>query len=116
MSPCSQGISQLLQKEYTIDSLNKDDFYHVDIIRTKLTRNIAVTFEEVREELILALNDLIPTDEDGKWQTRWGKISLIENAEWVKFPIIETIQRVVCRATNRVFVGIPLCLRSLWIV
>jgi len=47
--------------------LNKDDNYHLDIIRTKLTRNIAVIFEEVREELILALKDLIPTDEDSKW-------------------------------------------------
>ena len=46
--------------------LNKDDNYHLDIIRTKLTRNIAVIFEEVREELILALKDLIPTDEDSK--------------------------------------------------
>jgi hypothetical protein len=50
-----------------MDMLNKTDRYHVDIIRTKLTRNIAVTFEEVREELIHALNDLIPTDEDSKW-------------------------------------------------
>ena len=47
--------------------LNKDDIYHVDIIRTKLTRNIAVIFKEVREELIHALKDLIPTDEDSKW-------------------------------------------------
>jgi len=47
--------------------LNKDDIYHVDIIRTKLTRNIAVTFKEVREEFIHALKDLIPTDEDSKW-------------------------------------------------
>jgi len=47
--------------------LNKDDNYHVDIIRTKLTRNIAVILKEVREELILALKDLTPTDEDSKW-------------------------------------------------
>jgi len=44
-----------------------DDNYHMDVIRTKLTRNIAVIFKEVREELILALKDLIPTDEDSKW-------------------------------------------------
>jgi hypothetical protein len=31
------------------------------------------------------------------------------NAEWVKVPILETIQRVICRATNRIFVGAPLC-------
>jgi len=63
----SRGISQFLQTDYTLDMLNKDDIYHVDIIRTRLTRNIAVTFKEVREEFIHALKDLIPTDEDSKW-------------------------------------------------
>ena len=43
------------------------DSYHVDVIRSKLTRNMAVTFNEVREELILAMDDLIPTREDSTW-------------------------------------------------
>lgn len=47
--------------------MNKDDQYHVDIIRSKLTRNIAVTFKEAREEFIHALEDLIPTGEDSTW-------------------------------------------------
>ena len=46
-----------------------DDLFHVDIIRSKLTRNIAVTFKEVREELIMGMDDLIPTGEDSKWQS-----------------------------------------------
>ena len=29
--------------------------------------------------------------------------------EWVKVPVIETIQRVVCENMNYVFVGSPLC-------
>jgi hypothetical protein len=49
--------------DYTLDMLHKDDRYHVGVIRTRLTRNIAVTFKEVREEVIHALKDLIPTDE-----------------------------------------------------
>ena len=49
--------------DYTLDMLHKDDRYHVGVIRTRLTRNIAATFKEVREEVIHALNDLIPTDE-----------------------------------------------------
>ena len=31
------------------------------------------------------------------------------NAGWVKVPVMETIQRVVCATTNRVLVGAPLC-------
>jgi hypothetical protein len=39
--------------------------YHVDIIRTKLTRNLAVTFKEVRDELIRALDASVPVRGDG---------------------------------------------------
>ncbi|KAF8491192.1 cytochrome P450 [Russula emetica] len=76
-----------------LDLLNMNDEYHTDIIRSKLTRNIAATFNEVREELIMAMDDFVPTHED----------------KWVKVPILESLQRVICRATNRIFVGVPLC-------
>ncbi|KAH9975527.1 cytochrome P450 [Lactifluus volemus] len=82
-----------LQSEYTFKLLNLDDEYHVDVVRSKLTRNITATFGEVREELVLAFDDLIQTRDD----------------EWIKIPIVETIQRVICAVSNRVFVGAPLC-------
>ncbi len=37
------------------------------------------------------------------------RLFLTKHAEWVKVPILDTLQRVVCRATNRIFVGAPLC-------
>jgi len=45
--------------------LNSEDTYETDLIRSKLTRNIAVTFEQVRDEVIKALGELIPDDGDG---------------------------------------------------
>jgi hypothetical protein len=42
-----------------------NDSYHNDVIRTKLTRNIATTFKEVREEVVMAMNDFIPMRGDG---------------------------------------------------
>ncbi|KAF8467570.1 cytochrome P450 [Russula ochroleuca] len=84
---------EFIQPEYTLDLLNINDQFHTDIIRSKLTRNIAVTFKEVREELIMAMDDFMP----------------MSGNEWVKVPILETLQRVICRATNRIFVGAPLC-------
>ncbi|KAH9992044.1 cytochrome P450 [Russula vinacea] len=82
-----------LQSEYTLDILNPKDRYTADVIRSKLTRDVANTFKEVNEELVMTLDDLIPARED----------------KWVKVPILETLQQVVCRTTNRVFVGVPLC-------
>jgi hypothetical protein len=64
---CSRGLSQVLQPEYTLELPNDDDFYHSDVIRSKLIRNISATFGDVHEELIHALEDLIPTAEDSTW-------------------------------------------------
>ncbi|KAI0002407.1 cytochrome P450 [Russula compacta] len=85
-------VEPVIEPEYTMNLLNLLDDYHSDVIRSKLTRNIAVTFKEVRDELVHTLDDSIPR-EDG----------------WVKVPVLETFQRVICGATNRIFVGVPLC-------
>jgi hypothetical protein len=61
-------IVQFVQAEYTMDLLDDNDEYHTDIVRSQLTRNIANTFKDVREELIMGMDDLIPTHEDSAWQ------------------------------------------------
>jgi len=85
---------EFLKPEYTLDFLNMSDSLQTDIIRSKLTWNIAVTFKEVREELIMAMDDFIP---------------MSGGESWVKVPIQETLERVICRATNRILVGVALC-------
>ena len=37
------------------------------------------------------------------------RLCLKLHAEWVKVSILDTLERVTCRATNRVFVGVALC-------
>ncbi|KAH8980713.1 cytochrome P450 [Lactarius hatsudake] len=71
---------QFLQTDYTLDFLNKQDYFHIHVILSKLTRITSTTFEDIYEELVLALDDNIPT----------GK-------EWVDVPALEAIQRVICR-------------------
>ena len=62
-------IIQTLQTKHTLDLLDDSDSYGVDVIRSHLTRNIANTFKEVREELIMAMDDLIPARrEDSTWR------------------------------------------------
>ncbi|KAI9465950.1 cytochrome P450, partial [Lactarius psammicola] len=82
-----------IQPEYTLNLLDLDHEYLAGTIRSKLTRNIAVTFKEVHEELIISLDGSIPMQGD----------------DWVKVPVVETMQRVICATTNRVFVGSSLC-------
>ena len=51
--------------DHTLRMLNNEDMYQNDVLRTKLTRNIAATFHDVEDELIEALSELIPTGTDG---------------------------------------------------
>jgi len=89
----SEAFKETLQTEYTLETLNHKDEYTTDVIRSKLTRNLANTFKDLHEELIMAVDDLIPETEH----------------KWVKVPLLDTVQSVVCRATNRILVGVPLC-------
>ena len=45
-----------------------NDDYQTDVIRSKLTRNIANTFKEVRDELLTSFDASIPVYGDGAWQ------------------------------------------------
>ncbi|KAH9000281.1 cytochrome P450 [Lactarius akahatsu] len=82
-----------VELKYTLGLLETDSGYHKDVIRSKLTRNIEVTFKDVRDELIRTLDASIPVHGD----------------DWVKVPVLETVQRVVSATSNRIFVGSPLC-------
>ncbi len=58
----------------------------------------------------MAMDDLVPIHEDSTWQSyKQRGYSLDSPAEWIKVPIRGTIERVICRTTNRIFVGAPLC-------
>ena len=61
------AFSKKKKKKKKINLLNLNDTFHTDVIRSKLIRNIAVTFKEVREELIMAMDDFIPMSGNGKW-------------------------------------------------
>jgi hypothetical protein len=86
-------LTELFQLEYTIGLLDLDSTYHADVIRANLTRNLAVTFKGVHDELVRSLDASIPMHGD----------------DWVKVPVVETMRRVICTITSRVFVGTPLC-------
>ncbi|KAI9509456.1 cytochrome P450 [Russula earlei] len=85
-------LAEIIQTKYTLEYLNMQDTYHRAVLRSKLSRNTAVLFDQVHDELVCALRDFIPISE-----------------EWVKLSIIPIVQRLVCRISNRVFVGAPLC-------
>jgi hypothetical protein len=104
-----RNTCQLLQVAYTFNFLEERDYYHTGVIRSKLIRHIAAIYQDVDDETLLALKDSIPTVGEGMWQACGNLSELMENVEWVKLPMVQTMQRVISRITSRVFVGPTLC-------
>jgi len=104
------ATNELVQTVYTLDFLDKHSYSHSDVVRSKLTRDIPGIFEDIYDELVLAVDDSIPATGEG-YVTGWGEESptFTKNIGWVKVPLVQTLQQVVCRISNRVFVGTPLC-------
>ncbi|KAK0484465.1 cytochrome P450 [Armillaria novae-zelandiae] len=86
------SIAMSEDMDYTFGRSNRLDPYHLDVVRGALTRNIATCFADVQDEIKAAFKDNVPITED-----------------WVEIPAYETILQIVCRASNRMFVGLPLC-------
>jgi hypothetical protein len=58
-------LRQFFQADYTFGMLNRGDMYHTHVIRSRLTRNIAAIFDQVRDEAVGACAELIPVAGDG---------------------------------------------------
>ncbi|KAJ3011693.1 hypothetical protein NUW54_g2086 [Trametes sanguinea] len=89
----AEGVEDSMQIRYTFGPETDADPYHVDIIKEKLTRSVPAILPDVVDELTLAVPEHIPAKSD----------------EWLEVAIMPTMQQIIARASNRVFVGAPLC-------
>ncbi|VDB84351.1 unnamed protein product [Peniophora sp. CBMAI 1063] len=91
------AVMEILQLEYTLGTDSVDVPYHVDVVRNALTRNLNARFDDIWDEIQMAFGEEISAGED-----------------WKTLPAVETIQRIVSRVSNRLFVGLPLCRNGQW--
>ncbi|KAK0448923.1 cytochrome P450 [Desarmillaria tabescens] len=103
------ATSDLLQMDYTMGSSVAADPYHIDIVRNALTRNIAVCFADVTDEIQAAFNDNIQTTEGTNFNCLFRLHAYQVTVDWINVPVHDKILQIVCRASNRMFVGLPLC-------
>lgn len=87
-----EANAELLSIDLTLGPEIHYNPYHIPIIRSALTRNLGAVFPDVREELQLAFEEAIPPTDD-----------------WIKVPASDALREIVCRTSNRIFVGLPLC-------
>ncbi|KAJ3514884.1 hypothetical protein NLJ89_g2107 [Agrocybe chaxingu] len=91
--PACSYPSKLVQLDYMIGRPIRIDPYHVAVVRTTLTRNIGIRFLDILDEIITAFSEVIPAGE----------------GEWASIPVLEAAVKIICRSSNRLFVGLPLC-------
>ncbi|KAF9231271.1 cytochrome P450 [Melanogaster broomeanus] len=73
--------------------------YHNSVLRSDLARNLASLYPDIRDEVVTALEEILD----------------LKNNEWKSVPAAQTIENVISRTTNRIFVGLPLCRNPDWV-
>ena len=89
--------------------------YHVPVIRHALTRNTSAWFPDLRDELVVAFDDVLSLEKNGDpFLLSWWLVSDILS-DWKTFRDTRKLAlQIICRASNRVFVGLPLCRFYAW--
>ncbi|KAH9837367.1 cytochrome P450 [Rhodofomes roseus] len=87
------AVEEMVHTNWTIQPDISRYPVHVTAIKEKLTRNLAVVTPAIVNEVQLAMDELIPATEK----------------EWLPVTGFQTMMKIVARASNRIFVGEPLC-------
>ncbi|KAK1222585.1 hypothetical protein PQX77_014558 [Marasmius sp. AFHP31] len=88
----SVTVEDFLKMKYTISPQFMTNPYHIQVVQGALNQNMGARLDDVGEELITAFDRLFPITDD-----------------WTEFPLHRNILQVIVRASNRLFVGLPLC-------
>ncbi|KAF8325934.1 cytochrome P450, partial [Amanita rubescens] len=87
------AAAEMIHTDLLLGRETHEDTSHIDVVRSHLTRNIAARFSDVQDEIAAAFPEYIPT----------------KGNEWTTVTARKTILGIVCRAVNRMLVGLPLC-------
>lgn len=82
----------LLQMEHILGRHAHVAEFQIDVVRKQLTRAFAGRFSEIQDEISQSCEEYLPTGH-----------------EWQSLKALPTLIHIVCRTTNRLFVGLPLC-------
>ncbi|TFK19403.1 cytochrome P450 [Coprinopsis marcescibilis] len=84
---------ELLQAKYTITESGFSNTYHVPIVKNQLKKATPELVPTVHEELAQSFDEYITAT----------------TQDWVEVDATDVSAKVICRASNRVFVGLALC-------
>nr|GAT45049.1 predicted protein [Mycena chlorophos] len=88
-----EGVEETIQSRITMGAELQENPFHLNAVRTSLTRNLHTCFPDVRDEIVCAFNDVLD----------------VQGSDWKAVYVIPTMMNIVARISNRLFVGLPLC-------
>ena len=101
---------QEFQIDYTMNPRIHQNPYHAQVTRSQLTRNVGTLYPELRNEITTAFDDIIDLKGNGEpVPIHILFIWTMERPEWKSVPALGSMQIIISRVTNRLFVGLPLC-------
>jgi hypothetical protein len=90
----AQAQRNILMLRYVLlDPAMAENPIHEVVIRRHMTRSLGSLVSEIEEELAVAVTQY------------WGH----DTESWTDVKVFSTMTKVVARASNRIFVGLPLC-------
>ncbi|KAF7352018.1 Cytochrome P450 [Mycena venus] len=87
------SFGAIFAAKYTLGPAFVTNDYHVKVIQSSMTRSLTARFADIKDEVSAAFQDEV----------------ILSGEEWTAVPALKTILRVISRASNRLFVGLPLC-------
>ncbi|KAI6042748.1 cytochrome P450 [Pisolithus marmoratus] len=94
-----EAANDFVKTDYLIGPETSSLPHRISAAQRYLTRNLSLYYPSIKDEVHTAFEEMI---------------DLKDNA-WRSVPAVETVQKIVCRASNKVFVGLPLCRDPDWI-
>ncbi|KAJ3570466.1 hypothetical protein NP233_g4384 [Leucocoprinus birnbaumii] len=85
----SAVIEHAAQLDYTISPKLRADYFHINVVRGPMTRNIGARFPELLDEIDKALGDVMGST----------------NKDWVSITCYSSVAHIVSRLSARFFVG-----------
>jgi hypothetical protein len=98
-----------MQAKHTFGLEILADAYHITTIRSSVTRNLGLKFDEIRDEIICSCEDYVPESKGMCCSSVYCRSLEPIRKDWVAVPAHEMALRIVCRTANRYLLGLPFC-------
>ncbi|EKM60051.1 uncharacterized protein PHACADRAFT_138482 [Phanerochaete carnosa HHB-10118-sp] len=95
LSPAA-AVADIFQTDYTSGKSVHENTYHIGVLQTALNGNLAMILSSVLDEFTVS-------------PPPFFFFEILSLVGWTSLGVASIFARIVCRASNRAFIGLPVC-------